>query len=387
MIERFAIQAINDFAEIFPAICIVGPRQVGKTTLAKEFAITLGKPWTYLDMEKPADLSKLDEPELYLSQLQDHCVIIDEVQRVPDLFPLLRSLIDENRIPLRFLLLGSASASLLKQSSESLAGRIAYLELSPFNALEIKPEFILRQHHFRGGFPLAWLAKSDKQSSLWIDQFIQTYLERDLPQLGLNITPSLARKLLEMLAWQNGNLVNYSSLGRALSLTNNTLQRYIDFLEEAFLVKRIYPFHLNTQTRLVKSPKIIFRDTGILHRLLRLADFDQLSGFPGLGGSWESYVINQILSLKSNDVEIGFYRTQHDAEIDLVFSRGGEVAATAEIKYSSAPFVSRGNINCVQALQSRNNYIITPESDDYFSKADFRICNLLQFLGKYLPGI
>ena len=387
MIARFAIQTIKDFAEIFPAVCIIGPRQVGKTTLAKEFATTLGKPWTYLDMEKPGDLVKLNEPELYLNQLKDHCVIIDEVQRVPELFPIIRSLIDEYCVPLRFLLLGSANVSLLKQSSETLAGRVAYYELSPFHALELVTGFNLRQHHFRGGFPLAWLAKNDKQSSLWIDQFTQTYIERDLPQLGLNITATLARKLLEMLAWQNGNLVNYSSLGRALSLTNNTLQRYIDFLEEAFLIKRIYPFHINTQTRLVKSPKIIFRDTGILHRLLRLGDFDQLSGFPGLGGSWESYVVNQIFSLKSPEIEISYYRTQHDAEIDVVFSRAGKIIATAEIKYSSTPFVSKSAVNCAKSLQSKNNFVITPESDDYIAKADFRVCNILTFLEKYLPRI
>ena len=222
---------------------------------------------------------------------------------------------------------------------------------------------------------------------MWIDQFTQTYIERDLPQLGLNITATLARKLLEMLAWQNGNLVNYSSLGRALSLTNNTLQRYIDFLEEAFLIKRIYPFHINTQTRLVKSPKIIFRDTGILHRLLRLGDFDQLSGFPGLGGSWESYVVNQIFSLKSPEIEISYYRTQHDAEIDVVFSRAGKIAATAEIKYTSTPFVSKSTVNCVKSLQSKNNFVITPESDNYIAKTDFRVCNILTFLEKYLPGI
>jgi uncharacterized protein len=387
MIERLATNAINDLAELFPVICIVGPRQVGKTTLAKEFSTTLNKPWIYLDMEKPADLAKLNEPELYLQQFTQHCVIIDEIQRIPELFPVLRSLIDEHRVPLRFLLLGSASGSLLRQSSETLAGRIAFYELAPFNAVELLPDFDIRKHHFRGGFPSAYLAKTEKQSSLWTDQFLQTYIERDLPLLGLNISPTIARKLLEMLAWQNGNLINYSSLGRALSLNNNAIQRYVDFLEEAFLVKRIYPFYLNTQTRLVKSPKIIFRDTGLLHRLLRLVDFEQLAGFPGLGGSWEGYVINQILSLKSPDVDISFYRTQHEAEVDLVFSKSGKAFATAEIKYTSAPGVSRGAINCIQNLQTNNNFIITPASDDYLTNSGFRICNILKFLKIYLPEI
>ena len=210
MIERLAIKAINDLAELFPVICIVGPRQVGKTTLAKEFSAKLSKPWVYLDMEKPADLVKLNEPELFLQQFTEHCVIIDEIQRIPDLFPVLRSLIDEYRVPLRFLLLGSASGSLLKQSSETLAGRIAFYELAPFNAVELLTGFDLRKHHFRGGFPLAYLAKTEKQSSLWTDQFLQTYIERDLPLLGLNLSPTIARKLLEMLAWQNSNLINYS---------------------------------------------------------------------------------------------------------------------------------------------------------------------------------
>ncbi|RMF57783.1 MAG: ATP-binding protein [Calditrichaeota bacterium] len=233
------------FSQQFPAIAIVGPRQVGKTTLVKQFLPHIPKPSIYLDLEKPSDLAKLEEAELFLSEYGDHCVVIDEVQRKIDLLPLLRSLIDNNREPLRFIILGSAGPNLLKRSSETLAGRIAYLELAGFNLLEISELCPMRIHHFRGGFPESTLAPTDEQSRNWLDNFIVTYIERDLPLLGLRASSTTIRKLWEMLAWQNGSLINYSSIGKSLGFSNHTIAGYIDFLENAYLVTRLHPYHFN----------------------------------------------------------------------------------------------------------------------------------------------
>lgn len=387
IIQRFALERLKRYSEIFPATGIIGPRQVGKTTMVKEFQKLLDIKSVYLDLELITDLDKLKEPQIYLSQYKDKCVIIDEIQLKPDLFPLLRALIDQHRVSSRFIILGSASPQLLRQSSESLAGRIAYLELQPFTFSEIENLKKIEKHLFLGGFPDALLSISIEAGKFWLDNFIRTYTEKDLPLYGLSADPYTTRRLWEMLAWVNGNLLNLNVLGKSMGLSYHTIAKYIDYLEHTFLVRRLQPFHFNLKKRLVKTPKIYIRDTGILHRLLRISDYDQLLGHAGLGGSWEAYVIEQISGLKDPDLDLFFYRTHNGAEVDIVFAKGLQPVATAEIKFTSSPHPEKGMMNCIDDLKTKKNYIITPQSDDYLAKENIRVCNLPDFLEKYLNEI
>jgi predicted AAA+ superfamily ATPase len=387
IIPRFALKKLRELAGSFPAIGIIGPRQVGKTTLAKEFRKDLEIGNIYLDLELMTDLNKLTEPEIFLTQHPDKCVIIDEIQLKPDLFPLLRALIDQNRRPCRFIILGSANPQLLRQSSESLAGRIAYLELQPFTYPEIAGIKDMKVHHFLGGFPNALLSHSEEAAKAWLDNLVRTYCERDLPMYGLSANPTVIRRLWEMLAWVNGNLLNLHSLGKSMGLSYHTIARYIDYLENTFLVSRLQPYHYNLKKRLVKTPKVYIRDTGILHRLLRLSDYDQLLGHIALGASWESYVLEQIKGHKHPDLDLYFYRTHNGAEVDIVFVKGLNPVATAEIKFTSSPSPDKGMMFCIDELKTVKNFIITPQSDDYPVKENVKVCSLGVFVDTYLGGI
>jgi len=387
IIERLISKQLADLAMHFPAICIIGPRQVGKTTLVKEFIRKIEKKSVYLDLELPADADKLKDPEIFLNQNRDSCVVIDEIQHKPELFPVLRALIDRQREPMRFIVLGSASPRLLRQSAESLAGRIAYLELSPFRFPEISAIRSLEVHHFRGGFPEAILAGDQEQSSAWINQFIRAYIERDLPLFGLKTDPVTIRRLWEMIAWNTGGLSNLHSIGKSMGVTYHTVSRYLDFFENAYLVWRIQPFHYNLKKRLVKSPKIYLNDTGILHSLLRITDYNQLMGQTMLGNSWENYVMNQVNISKKAGSEVYFYRTHNGAEADLIFVKAFKPIATVEIKFTSTPYPVKGFLNCIEDLGTKSNFIVTPFSDDYQVKGDIRVCSLPVFLEKYLPEI
>lgn len=367
---------VGDFT---PVIGILGPRQVGKTTLAKIFLKELEKETIYLDLERPSDFQKLAEPELFLRTNQDKCVVIDEVQLMPQLFPLIRALVDEHRIPLRFVLLGSASPDIIRDSSESLAGRISYIQLHPFSRFEI-PETPIQKHHFLGGFPLSILAKSEKQSLRWLDDFINTYITRDLPILGMPANPVMTRRLWEMLAWQNGSLLNASSLGKSLGITNHTVNTYMDFLEGAFMIHRIKPFYVNMKKRIVKTPKIYISDTGILHRLLGLESFDSLFGSPMLGGSWEAFVINQIMAEKPKNIDLFFYRTHAGTEVDIVLTKAQQPVASLEVKFTSTPVVTKGFWNGIADLGTKHNFIITPVDDEYPAKANITVIGLDRFL-------
>lgn len=387
MIYRTITEKLENLSRKFPVVGIIGPRQVGKTTLAKDFLKGLTKESLYLDLEKHSDFERLKDPELFLSNNREKCVVIDEIQNKPELFPLLRALIDEYRVPLRYIILGSASPELLRQSSQSLAGRIAYLELSPFNFAEINQDIELKKHHLLGGFPESILAEKEKDSWDWLENFITTYINRDLPHLGLRVNSITLRRLWEMIAWLNGNMLNYQMIGKSLDLTIPTINSYISFFESAFLVRKLQPFHYNMKKRLVKSPKIYLTDTGVLHKLLRINDYNQLLGHTSVGASWETYVINQVCSLKSNDLELYFYRTHNGAEVDLVFVKALQPIATAEIKFTSTPHPAQGLINCTEDLKTELNYIITPFSDDYMAKKNICVCSLPVFLEKYLPEI
>jgi predicted AAA+ superfamily ATPase len=389
MINRFNINTLQRLSESYPVVALLGPRQVGKTTLVKEIIEKLARHSIYLDLEKPSNLELLNQPEWYFKSHQDDCLVLDEIQNRPEIFPVMRVMIDQHRIPGRFIILGSGSPRLLRQSSQSLAGRIAYLELTPLNMSEVEATSVrqLEKHHFVGGFPLAWTASSMEESLLWLDFFIESYISRDLRLLGLNVNPSVLRRFWEMIAWQNGGMINLSSIGKSLGLSHPTISQYIDFFEQAYLVRRVYPFSFNIKKRIVKTPKIYLTDTGVLHRLLRIADYDQLLGFPGAGFSWEAYVMNQIISLKSNDLDLYFYRTHNGAETDLLLTRGLRPVSCIEIKFSDAPKVPKGFEICIEDLHTERNFIICPSVYDYQVRHNIRVCSLITFLEKYLAEL
>ncbi len=379
MIARKHIEEIKELGQFLPVIGILGPRQVGKTTLVKEFSKTIDKTCVYLDLEKPSDFKKLEEAELYFSANPDKCIIIDEIQIKPGLFPIIRAMVDENRIPLRFIILGSASPDIIRDSSESLAGRIGYIALGPFSLSELK-DVALEKHHFLGGFPGSILANSDKQSLKWLDNFIKTYIERDLPMLGFSASPLDIRRLWEMLSWQSGNLLNASAIGNSLGFTNHTINKYIDFLEGTFMVNRLPPFFVNAKKRIVKSPKIYISDTGVLHRLMRVNSFDELSGMPVLGASFETYVLQQIMTEKPADIDLYFYRTHAGTEIDIVLTKALKPVTSLEVKYTSTPKVTKGLLNGIEDLGTTNNYIIVPRSEPYPIRDHIQVCGIRQFL-------
>ncbi len=360
--------AENDILRLltqFPAVGIVGPRQVGKTSLAQHIAKQLTRPTLYLDLENPRDLNKLNDPYLFFEPLQEKTVILDEVQRVPHLFPILRGVIDQHRVPNRFILLGSASPDLIRDTSESLAGRIAYFELSPLSHLETALLASYRVHWLRGGFPESLLASDDRNSIDWRENFIKTYLERDLPLLGLGANPLLTRRLWTMLAHWNGNLINFESIGNSLGVSAPTIRRYIDFFEASYLIRRLQPWFTNISKRIVKTPKVYIRDTGILHALLAIENFEQLQGHPALGASWEGYIIQEIATMLPNRHELYFYRTQDGTEADLVIVKAGLPDILIEIKHTSAPKVTKSLRIAASDLKTRRNVIVAPVSDSY----------------------
>lgn len=375
--------------EQFPAVAILGPRQVGKTTLAKQLAATTEKPVIYLDLEKPADKEKLKDAYTFFDAYKEYCVIIDEVQTLPELYATLRPLIDEYRVPGRFLLLGSASPALVKGVSESLAGRVAYVELAQINLLEANSaEVRMRTHLFRGGFPEGLLASSDKRYNRWADYFVRSYVERDMEFLfGVEFSQQTLRNLWSMLAHSNGTLLNKEQLSRSLGVTLPTVTRYLDYMEGAFLIYRLPAWYVNAKKRLVKTPKLYVRCTGIVHQLLGIHSFDDLLGHPALGGSWEAYVVEQIAQLKHPDLDLFYYRTQNGAEADIVLVKGVVPVAAIEIKFSNAPAISAGFYSSIVDLETKVNFVITPESDTYPSKNGVMVCGLMEFLKKILPGI
>lgn len=387
MITRRISSEIKDSLSFFPVVSIIGPRQVGKTTLAKQIMSESANPTLYLDLELQSDLFKLNDAELFLSQHSEKLIVIDEVQNKKELYPLLRALVDRTREPGQFLLLGSASPELIRHSSESLAGRVAYHQLHPFDLTEIPDTVSQNDLWVKGGFPKVLFAKNDELARRWMENFISTYLNRDLLQLGLNASPKIIRNLWTMMAHLNGQLLNATTLGNSLGISTPTVKRYIDFLEDAFLLKSLHPFSWNMQKRLVKTPKVYLTDTGILHHLSGVTDFNNLSGNPLVGSSWESFVVNQILALKKNPVDLYFYRTHQGTEVDLVFTKGLTVVATAEIKYSNSPQLTKGNFQAFDDLNAPINYVITPSSDDYLFKERVRICSLKAFVTNYLPFV
>jgi predicted AAA+ superfamily ATPase len=386
MIERLAEKVILEDIKQFPIVGIIGPRQVGKTTLARIIMNKLEQRTVYLDLELQEDIVKLEYAEIYFEDHKDDCVILDEIQTMPELFSILRGMIDKYRRPGRFVILGSASPSLIRKSSDSLAGRISYIRLSPLNLMELGNKWELKKHWFFGGFPEPYLSKDDSFSRKWIRSFVQTYTDRDLPLLGLPSTPSVTRRFLTMLANYQGGIWNASNFAKSMGLSYPTLNRYLDVLEEAFLVTRLQPFSHNIKKRLVKSPKVYIRDSGILHLLASISDFEQLQGNVLIGNSWEGYVLEQIRQVLSPDIDFYFYRTHNGAECDLVLVKGFTPVSAIEIKYTVAPKMTKGYSIAIEDLGTRENYIITPYSETFSKTENVKVCSLVDYLTKYLPS-
>jgi len=350
----------------YPAVALLGPRQVGKTTLA--LTLTENRPSLYLDLESAADRAKIAEPELYLADHEDELVILDEVHRLPNLFQTLRGLIDRGRRrgkrTGRFLLLGSASIDLLQQSGETLAGRIAYVELAPFDVLEFAREQ-LDSLWVRGGFPDSFLAPSEGVSVRWRQDFIRTYLERDIPQLGPRIPAETLRRFWTMLAHHHAGVLNGAQLARGLGVDGKTVTRYLDLLVDLLLVRRLQPWHRNVGKRLVKSPKVFIRDSGITHALLGITDKETLLGHPIVGSSWEGFVVENLLAVVPPGTEASFYRTSAGAEVDLVLTLPGGKIWALEVKRSLAPKVERGFHSACVDLRPEQRFVVYAGADRF----------------------
>jgi hypothetical protein len=367
MIRRRLLPALTTALAEVPAVALLGPRQAGKTTLAHEVART--RPSIYLDLESDADRAKLSAAELYLSQHEDKLVILDEIQRTPHLFHNLRGLIDagrrRGRRNGRFLVLGSASIELLRQSSESLAGRIRYLELSPLDAGEAG-RARLDTLWLRGGFPESLLAGSDAASLRWRMDFIRTYLERDIPQLGPRIPAETLRRLWTMLAHQQGGLLNAAALARSLAVDGKTVAGYLDLLVDLLLVRRLPPWHGNVRKRLVKSPKVYVRDSGLVHALLGVSDREALLAHPVAGGSWEGLAIESLIATAPDGTEAYFFRTAAGAEIDLLLKRSGHRKPWAiEIKRGLAPRLDRSFHMATQTVRPERCLVVYGGSERF----------------------
>lgn len=374
MIKRFLQTEIEKSLKKFPIVGIIGSRQVGKTTLAKEIKKKfLGA--VYLDLELPSDYNKILKAEFYLSSLENKLVIIDEVQRFPELFPLLRALVDRKRKPSRFIILGSSSPDLIKKSSETLAGRIIYHELPALLINEIKNSTNKTMNLWlKGGYPESYLANSLENSFKWRESFIRSFLERDLPQLGIKIPSIQLRRFWMMLAHYHGNIWNASKIASSFGVSSPTIKSYLDILEDTFVIRQLLPFYSNVKKRIIKSPKIYIRDSGLLHSLLNIESFDDLMSNPIAGHSWEGFVIEQIINNLNFKFGKYFYRTSSGSEIDLIITRGEKPAFGIEIKLSLSPQVSQQLINAASELKLNSVFIVYPGKESYqFDKKIFVI--------------
>lgn len=392
MIHRQAQTEIEQLLAEFPAVGILGPRQVGKTTLSEAIAASIKPDPIYLDLETPSEAAKLKEPEDYFNLHKGELIILDEIQRVPDLFQILRGVIDRRRREgLRtgqFLILGSASLDLLKQSSESLAGRIAYIELSGLTVAEVdhKAATDLDRLWLRGGFPDSYLAQSDDASLRWRLNFINTYLERDVPQLGPRIPAITLRNLWTMLAHSQGGQLNIAQLGNNLDVAATTAKRYVELLEDLLLIRTLRPWSGNVGKRLAKSPKVYIRDSGITHALLNVTTLDDLLGHPVVGASWEGFVLENLLSCLPTGVTPWFYRTAAGAEIDLVIEKNSKERFAIEIKRSQAPSVSKGfHLGC-EDIKATKRFIVYPGKERFPIAKDIIATPILDMMNELRGG-
>lgn len=386
VLRREAFQHLQELLTFFPAVGLIGPRQVGKTTLVKEWAKRLHPATVYLDLESSKDRIKLIEPHLFLADYSHQLVILDEIQYMPELMNDLRGMIDDERRPGRFLILGSASPELMQKSSESLAGRIGYLELTPFLLSEVAPEDQTKLW-LRGGFPDSFLAPTNELSFTWRRNFVKTYVERDIPRLGLQVDAITLERFWRMLAGFQGNIWNAENFSRSLGVTAKTVTRYLNFMHNAFLVHQLQPYSTNLKKRLVKAPKIYLRDSGILHFLHDITSIQELKNNVLIGASWEGHVIEQIRRQARDRFQYFFYRTHQGTECDLVLVRSGKVAAAIEIKYSLAPVLNKGFHVALDDLKSKKNFVVIPAGDSFQISTKIKIASLHDFLLNDLPKL
>ena len=364
---------------------ITGPRQVGKTTLARQAAASNKKPVLYLDMELQSDRRKLFDMESFFTSHRNKLVVIDEVQLMPAIFSALRPEIDALRKPGRFLLTGSANPAMIKGVAESLAGRAAYMELTPFMLTEVLPKYTQQRHWFRGGYPNAFLAKTDDAFHRWMQNYIETFIHRDLTLLfGPGLSTATTRNLWTMIAHNNGGIVNTENYSRALGVTGPTVKKYIQFLEAAFLIRQLEPWFANSKKRLVKSPKLYLRDSGVLHHFTHITSASDLAGQLVIGASWEGYVIEEIIRHRPAGIGAFFYRTHNGAEVDLVLVKNNKPLYAIEIKHSKAPALSDGFYHAVADLKTTKNYLIYSGEDEYVTQHKVIVCGLKTFIKKHL---
>jgi predicted AAA+ superfamily ATPase len=385
-INRRLEAKLQESLRSFPVTGLLGPRQCGKSTLAR-YVVADRMDTVYLDLEKPSDLRKLDDPEFFFHTQKDKLICIDEVQMGPELFPVIRVAVDEDRRPGKFLILGSASQDLIRQSSETLAGRIHFVELTPFTYDELfddnpkkyeDPVFLWT----RGGFPEAVLTESDSHSFDWRSDFIRTFLERDIPQFGFTIPAVTMRRFWTMLSHYHGQTLNASKFGQALGVSRTTISKYLDIMQQTFMVRVLPPLMANIKKRLIKTPKVYLRDTGILHALLEIENIEDLLGHPIAGASWEGWCIEQILAVMP-DWRASFYRTSSGEEIDLIIERGRKRLAF-EFKASMSPKLSRGFPGTLAVLQPDHTWIVAPVLESYLKDPNVSVANIkavLQDLG------
>ena len=385
-IQRNITSKVEKCLQNFPAVALIGSRQCGKTTLAK-YILEKNPNSLYLNLENPDDLSKLEQPTLFFYQYSDRLICLDEIQRKPEIFSVLRSIIDKSGRNGQFLIIGSASPDLLKQSNETLAGRIKYKELTPFLISEVdidKESKLYTNYWSRGGFPQSCLAIDDEMSYQWRKGFIKTFLERDIPNLGIYYPPAMMERLWQMLAHVQGQVINFSQLGNSLGISHTMVRKYLNVLQQTFVIRIIQPWLGNFQKRLIKTPKVYIRDTGILHALHNIPNFDMLFGNPIAGASWETFVIENILS-SIEDFTASFYRTSNGSGIDLVLEKAGKKYAV-EIKFSSTPKLSAGFYYAMDDLGINKAWIAAPVDDPYPVKENVVVAPVSHII-KELQGI
>lgn len=372
------LETIERYFRSHPAVALLGPRQCGKTTLAKQY-LTTQKDFSrenYFDLEDPIDLQRLKTPKLALEPLSG-LIVIDEVQRQPELFPLLRTLIDNNELKQRYLILGSASRELIRQSSESLAGRVAYIELTPFSFNETND---LQTLWIRGGFPKSYLASTEEESFDWRDFYIRTFLEQDIPNLGINIPSEALRRFWTMLAHYHGNIFNASEIARSFGASDTTIRRYLDLLTGTFMVRQLQPWHENIKKRQVKTPKIYFRDSGILHAILAIRSHKELLRYPKLGASWEGFALEEVIRASGvRNQECYFWSTYSGAEVDLLIAHQGSFTAF-EFKFSDAPKMTKSMHSALDNLSIKHLYVIYPGDRHYSLSEKVTVSPLQHFL-------
>jgi uncharacterized protein len=379
LVERNAAPVILKDLKNFPVVAILGPRQCGKSTLAKMLEDKI-KGFLHLDLESPSDLRKLDDPELFFEVNRGKTVCLDEIQLRPDLFPVLRSIVDRTNRNGQILILGSASRTLIRQGSESLAGRISFIELTPFIVPEIEGmrSYTEGRFWFRGGYPESYLAPDDSVSDKWRRNFLRTFIERDLPQLGFRVTAINLRRLLTMCAHSQGQLLNSSKLAASLGFSYHTVRDYVDLFEQTYLVRALKPYEANIKKRIVKSPKIYIRDSGILHTLLEIPDFNALMGHPVFGSSWEGFALENILAAMEGWNGF-FYRTSSGNEIDLILEKGRRRIAV-EFKASKAPVLTKGFWSALEDLNIKESWIISPIKGSYPIRDGVNVSGLNHFI-------